>query len=123
MQTSRLVVSILVAGVLVAAACDRPAAPEPAQDAASGAVELPALPVGPIAVPDALPDVDIGHRSKAVDALLQQTILEGARLPPREALALEVRRFGEVCGLEDMRIGVRNFVENGPRAKAPFVHR
>ena len=94
-----------------------------ARDAASGAVELPRLPRQPIAAPDALPEVDIGHRSRAVDGLLQRTILEGSRLPLREALALEVRRFGEVCALEDMRIGVRSFLEKGPRAKAPFVHR
>jgi len=94
-----------------------------ARAAASGDVVLPRLPRDPIAVPEGLPDVDIGHRSKAVDAVLQRTILEGARLPLREGLALEVRSFGEVCGLEDMRIGVRTFLEKGPRAKAAFVHR
>jgi len=94
-----------------------------AHAAASGGVDLPRIARDPIAVPERLPEVDIGHRSKAVDAVLQKTIIEGARLPLREALALESRRFGEVCGLEDMRIGVRTFLEKGPRAKAPFVHR
>jgi len=94
-----------------------------ARAAAEGSVVLPRIPRDPIAVPDQLSELDIGHRSKAVDAVLQKTILEGARLPLREGLALESRRFGEVCGLEDMRIGVRNFLEKGPRAKAAFVHR
>ncbi len=40
-----------------------------------------------------------------------------------EGLRFESRCFGEACGLEDMRIGVDNFIENGPRSKAPFVHR
>jgi hypothetical protein len=31
--------------------------------------------------------------------------------------------FGACCATEDMRIGVANFVKNGPRAKAAFVHR
>jgi enoyl-CoA hydratase/3-hydroxyacyl-CoA dehydrogenase len=94
-----------------------------ARRAASGAVKLDRLPRDPIPTPESLPEVDIGHRSRAVDALLQRTILEGARMTLREGLALEVRRFGEVCALEDMRIGVANFVEKGPRSKAPFVHR
>ena len=39
-----------------------------------------------------------------------------------EGLALEARCFGEVCATQDMRIGVANFLANGPRAKAEFVH-
>ena len=74
-------------------------------------------------VPDSLPDVEIGHRSRAVDAILVRAILDGARLELRDGIALESRCFGEVCGTEDMRIGVDNFLTNGPRAKAPFVHR
>ena len=30
--------------------------------------------------------------------------------------------LGEVSGTKDMRIGVENFLKNGPRAKAEFVH-
>ena len=35
----------------------------------------------------------------------------------------EAKYFGEVCGTEDMRIGVDNFIKNGPKVKATFVHR
>ena len=45
-----------------------------------------------------------------------------ARMDLRQGIALEARCFGEVCGTKDMRIGVDNFLKNGPRAKAPFVH-
>ena len=73
-------------------------------------------------VPATLPPVDIGHRSRAVDAILCKAILEGARRPLRGAIAFEAQCFGEVCATKDMRIGVENFLHNGPRTPAPFVH-
>ncbi|MEQ8764602.1 MAG: 3-hydroxyacyl-CoA dehydrogenase/enoyl-CoA hydratase family protein [Planctomycetota bacterium] len=95
-----------------------------ARDVATGKVTLEKMPTGPLSdVPDQLPEQDIGHLSRAVDALICRAILEGARLPLKEGLKLEAKLFGEVCGLEDMKIGVRNFIENGPRSQAPFVHR
>jgi enoyl-CoA hydratase/carnithine racemase len=94
-----------------------------ARDAARGAAVLDRLPEEPIAVPEELPEVELGHLSRAVDAILQRAILEGARLSLADGLALEVRCFGEVCELEDMRIGVESFIAEGPRAKASFVHR
>jgi len=94
-----------------------------ARDAARGKIELQQLPRGPIDVEDDLTDVDIGHLSRAVDGVLQKAILEGAKLPLEEGLRFEARCFGEVCGLEDMHIGLDNFIQNGPRSKARFVHR
>lgn len=100
-----------------------PAAIEMAKAIADGKRERPAIRREPIEnVPASLPDVDIGHRSTAIDAILQRAILEGAKLPLREAIAFEAKCFGEVCTTEDMRIGVDNFVQNGPRSKAEFVH-
>jgi enoyl-CoA hydratase/carnithine racemase len=93
-----------------------------ARDAARGKTKLQQIPRGPIEV-KALPDVDIGHLSHAVDAVLQKAILEGARMPLEEGLRFEARCFGDVCALDDMRIGLDNFVQNGPRSKAPFIHR
>jgi enoyl-CoA hydratase/3-hydroxyacyl-CoA dehydrogenase len=93
------------------------------RDAASGKVELPRIARGPIEVPEELPEVDLGHLSRAVDAVMTKAILDGARLPLEEALRFEAKCFGEVCELEDMRIGVQNFLKNGPRSKAAFVHR
>jgi enoyl-CoA hydratase/3-hydroxyacyl-CoA dehydrogenase len=94
-----------------------------ARDVAAGRVVLKRIPRGPIEVPNELGEVDLGHLSTAVDAVMQRAILEGAGLPLDEALRLEARLFGEVCGLEDMRIGVSTFVRKGPRAKAAFVNR
>jgi enoyl-CoA hydratase/3-hydroxyacyl-CoA dehydrogenase len=91
--------------------------------AAQGEIELRRIPREPMASAPDLPEVDVGHLSRAVDAILQKAILEGAKMSLEEGLRFESRCFGEVCGLEDMRIGVDNFIKNGPRAKAPFVHR
>jgi hypothetical protein len=67
--------------------------------------------------------VELGHLSTAIDALICRAILEGCRKPLYEGLHVESEMFGACCATEDMRIGVVNFVKNGPRAKAEFVHR
>jgi enoyl-CoA hydratase/carnithine racemase len=92
-------------------------------EAAAGAHPLPAIPDGPIPVPDELPDVDIGHLSTAVDTLIQRAVREGAATDLATGLELEIRLFGQGCDLEDRKIGVRNFIENGPREEAAFLHR
>jgi hypothetical protein len=74
-------------------------------------------------VPPKPPDLDLGHLSRAVDKVMQKAILEGAKLGLDKGLEFESKCFGEVCGLEDMRIGMENFIKNGPRAKAQFVNR
>jgi len=43
--------------------------------------------------------------------------------PLADGLHFESEMFGECCATEDMRIGVGNFLANGPRSKAEFVHR
>jgi enoyl-CoA hydratase / 3-hydroxyacyl-CoA dehydrogenase len=95
-----------------------------AKDMAAGKAKRSRMAEGPLPnVPESLPPLEIGHLSKKVDQILQQAILGGARLPLPEALAHEAKCFGEVCGTEDMRIGVDNFLKNGPKVKAAFVHR
>ena len=49
--------------------------------------------------------------------------LRDADLSLDEGLRFEAKCFGEICALEDMRIGVDNFQKNGPRKKANFIHR
>ena len=96
---------------------------ELAQELANGSRERPSIHREPLAnVPDALDEVELGHRSRKVDEIVCKALLGGAKLPLREAIAFEAQCFGEVCGTKDMRIGVDNFLTNGPRAKAPFVH-
>ena len=61
--------------------------------------------------------------SKAVDAVLKKAVVEGAKKGLDEGLRFESKCFGEVCGLEDMRIGMDNFMKNGPKARAEFKNR
>ncbi len=88
----------------------------------SGEVPLPQIEAGPIETPESLPAVDLGHLSQAVDQILITAIVEGCTLPLVEGIAVEARCFGEVCAIQDMRIGVTNFLENGPRTPAKFVN-
>lgn len=90
---------------------------------AAGSRELARIGREPLeGVPDALTDVDLGHHSLAIDAILCRAILGGAKLPLREGLALERQAFGQCVETKDMHIGMQNFLDNGPRAKAEFVN-
>jgi enoyl-CoA hydratase/carnithine racemase/3-hydroxyacyl-CoA dehydrogenase len=88
----------------------------------SGQVRAPAIKRDPISIPPKLPDVDIGHLSRKIDAILQKAILEGARMPLEEGLRHEAKTFGECLLTQDMKIGMDNFMKNGPRVNANFVH-
>ncbi|MEX1185516.1 MAG: 3-hydroxyacyl-CoA dehydrogenase/enoyl-CoA hydratase family protein [Gemmatimonadaceae bacterium] len=96
---------------------------ELARAAARGEVTLPVLDPGPMPTPAILPPVEIGHRSRAIDGLLCRALLEGCNQPLADGLQVESEMFGACCATEDMRIGVGNFLANGPRSKAEFVHR
>jgi len=88
----------------------------------SGQVKVPSIPKGPIPVPSTLPEVDIGHLSRKIDSLIQRAVLEGARMTLEEGLKLEAKVFGECLLTQDMKIGMENFLKNGPKVNANFVH-
>jgi enoyl-CoA hydratase / 3-hydroxyacyl-CoA dehydrogenase len=88
----------------------------------SGKGSVPAIPRGPIPIPSKLPEVDIGHLSRKIDSLIQKSILEGAKMTLEEGLKLEARTFGECLLTQDMKIGMDNFMKNGPKVNATFVH-
>jgi enoyl-CoA hydratase/3-hydroxyacyl-CoA dehydrogenase len=90
---------------------------------ASGGAKAKEIPRGPIPVPRDLPEVDLGTLSRKVDEILRSAVLEGAKLPLEHALRLESAKFGEVCGTEDMRIGIENFLKTQLKEPAKFVHR
>jgi len=94
-----------------------------ARAAVRGEVALPPIDPGPLETPDGLPPVELGHLSRAIDGLICRAIIEGCRKPLAEGLRVESELFGECCGTQDRRIGVANFLANGPRSKAAFVHR
>jgi enoyl-CoA hydratase/3-hydroxyacyl-CoA dehydrogenase len=70
-----------------------------------------------------VPDVELGHLSKAIDSILIKTIYEGATMTLEDGLEFEARQFGECMKTEDMKIGLKNFLANGPKVKAQFVHK
>jgi len=82
--------------------------------------ELPAEPLKD--VPDSLPEMDLGHLSKAIDAIICDAILGGAKMTLEKGLAHEAKCFGRCRGTKDWEIGVSNFLEKGPRSKAAFIH-
>lgn len=94
-----------------------------ARAAGRGDTRLTPIDPRPLAVPASLAAVELGHLSRAVDALICRALLEGCGMPLADGLRFESQMFGACCATEDMRIGVTNFLTNGPRSKAMFVHR
>ncbi len=92
------------------------------RDIAAGRLKPKGIPRGPMNIAVTLSDVDLGHLSRKVDDILCKTILEAAGRPLDEALSLESSKFGEVCGTQDMRIGLENFLKTSLKEPAKFVH-
>jgi enoyl-CoA hydratase/3-hydroxyacyl-CoA dehydrogenase len=88
----------------------------------SGKVKVPPIKKDPIPVPSKLPEVDIGPLSRKIDSLVQKAVLEGAKMTLDDGIRFEAKTFGECLLTKDMRIGMENFMKNGPRVNAPFVH-
>lgn len=94
-----------------------------ALDMAAGKTPWIKMNEGPVpGAPTALPEIDIGHRSRKVDELVTESLLYGAQRSLDEGLARELDVFRRICALQDMRIGVGHFVANGAKTPAPFVH-
>ena len=88
----------------------------------AGEVKLGGVDPAPMSVPETLPRVDIGHRSKVIDEILCDVIVRGLALPLAEGLAIEADGFGRCAATVDMDIGMKNFMQNGPRVPALFLH-
>ncbi|MFH0943900.1 MAG: 3-hydroxyacyl-CoA dehydrogenase/enoyl-CoA hydratase family protein [Planctomycetota bacterium] len=88
----------------------------------AGEVKLAPVSTGPVKVPDKLPSVDIGHRSLTIDAILVDVLRRGLAKPLAEGLAIEADGFAQCKETVDMNIGLTNFIQNGPRTPAAFLH-
>ncbi|MCC6741568.1 MAG: 3-hydroxyacyl-CoA dehydrogenase/enoyl-CoA hydratase family protein [Planctomycetia bacterium] len=110
---------------LILEECDDPVARaiEIVREAAAGTRKLAPIARGPMTVPANLPQADLGHLSKKIDEIMQRAILEGAQMPLEEGLRHEAKLFGDCLKTEDMKIGMQNFLKNGPKANAAFVNR
>ncbi len=89
---------------------------------ADGKTKVAVAPQGPYTPPATPAEVDLGHLSRRIDEINRKAIMEGAKLSLADACRLEARCFGECATTKDMRIGIENFVKNGPKTAAPFVH-
>lgn len=88
----------------------------------AGKVKLATLDPAPVAVPDSIPDLDLGHRSLLIDAILVNAVKRGLKLPLDEGLIVEAKAFADTKETIDADIGIKNFTINGPRVPAAFVN-
>ncbi|MBI5544064.1 MAG: enoyl-CoA hydratase/isomerase family protein [Deltaproteobacteria bacterium] len=88
----------------------------------AGKVKLAPVDPKPMEVPARLPAVDLGMRSLSIDAILVDVVRRGLAMPLPEGLKLEAQGFGRCKKTVDMDIGLKNFVQNGPRVPAAFLH-
>ncbi len=88
----------------------------------AGKVKLAPVNPAPLAVPDPIPDVDIGHHSLVVDAILVDAVKRGVQLPLDKGLLVEAKAFADIKETVDADIGIQNFIMNGARVPAAFMH-
>jgi enoyl-CoA hydratase/3-hydroxyacyl-CoA dehydrogenase len=87
-----------------------------------GKVKLAPVDPKPLSVPAELPKVNIGHRSLAIDAVLVDVIRDGLSRPLDEGLKIESDAFARCKKTIDYDVGMKNFIQNGPRVPAEFLH-
>jgi len=98
------------------------AARELIEDHLAGREHLAPVPAAPMTVPDHFPAVELGHRSLAIDAILRDVLRRGLALPLDQGLAIEAAGFAACKRTVDYDIGMKNFIQNGPRVPAVFLH-
>jgi enoyl-CoA hydratase/3-hydroxyacyl-CoA dehydrogenase len=81
-------------------------------------------PVDPsaLAMPERLESPDLGHHSLAIDTILVETIRDGLARPLADGLEIEARNFARCQQTADYDIGMKNFMQNGPRVPAVFMN-
>jgi enoyl-CoA hydratase / 3-hydroxyacyl-CoA dehydrogenase len=88
----------------------------------AGKVKLAPVNPAPLAVPDQIPSVEIGHRSLVIDTILVNAVKRGVKLPLDEGLLVEAKAFADTKETVDADIGIQNFIMNGARVPAAFMH-
>jgi len=87
-----------------------------------GSAPITPLDTGPLEVPATLDLVDIGHRSLTIDRILTEALFAGLRTDLDSGLAIEAKAFARCKETVDYDIGMINFIQNGPRVPAVFMH-
>ncbi|HXV76140.1 MAG TPA: 3-hydroxyacyl-CoA dehydrogenase/enoyl-CoA hydratase family protein [Candidatus Polarisedimenticolaceae bacterium] len=88
----------------------------------AGEVQLAAVSAAPMDLPERLAPVALGHRSLAVDAILVDTLRRGLTRPLPDGLGVEAENFARCQQTVDYDIGMKNFMQNGPRVPAVFIN-
>jgi enoyl-CoA hydratase/carnithine racemase len=88
----------------------------------AGTVTLAPVDPAPVPLPAEVPSLDIGHHSLAVDAILLDILREGLAKPLPDGLEVEAEGFARCKQTTDYGIGMLNFIANGPRVPAVFMH-
>ena len=92
------------------------------RDHLAGRVKLAPVNPAPLPGPITLPAAELGHHSLRVDAILRDVVQRGLTLPLDEGLKVEADGFARCKATVDMDIGMKNFMQNGPRVPALFIH-
>jgi enoyl-CoA hydratase/carnithine racemase len=87
-----------------------------------GVVKLAPVNPEPIPLPDPLPKVDIGNHSLTIDAILVEVEREGLTKSLPQGLEVEAAGFARCQQTVDYGVGMTNFIVNGPRVPAAFMH-
>jgi len=88
----------------------------------AGEVKLTPVNPEPIPTPIELPVDNNGHRSPAVATLPAEAIRDGLKQPLAEGLKVEAAAFARCRQTIDYGVGMTNFIQNGPRVPAEFLH-
>ncbi len=88
----------------------------------AGKAKVAPVSVEPFPTPKPLPNVDIGAHSVMVDEILVDVLREGLSKPLAEGQKVEAKGFARCRGTVDYDIGMKNFIINGPRVPAAFLH-
>ncbi len=84
--------------------------------------KFPSIQTQAMSIPANLPKVDLAWHSRKIDSILVDTILTGLKLPLYEGLVIEAEGVGKCVQTVDKDIGMKNFMQNGPRTPACFLH-
>ncbi len=106
---------------------------EPAEDILAAAIdligrhlngELTLKPVDrkALSLPEELPSTNIGHHSLIIDSILIEAVRDGLTRSLEEGLEVEAEAFGRCRQTVDYDIGMKNFIQNGPRVPAVFMN-
>ena len=88
----------------------------------AGEVKLAPVNPEPLPVPAEVPKLNIGHHSLTIDAILMQVCRDGLTKSLADGLKVEAEGFALCQQTVDYDIGMTNFIVNGPRVPAEFLH-